>query len=149
VARDHPVAQHAGLHLHLAHPVLDQVTDADHADEPAAVHHRQVPVAEPRHQRHGAGDGLVRAAGVHVVGHDRLDPLVQHRRAAPGEAAHDVALGDDPADPPVGVADHQRAHVGVGETAVGLGHRDPRQRRVDLDALLAQDVRDAHGAPLM
>src|SRR5919199_6838010 len=33
VAGDQRVAEDAGLQFHLAHPVLHQVTDADHADE--------------------------------------------------------------------------------------------------------------------
>src|SRR5690242_13251574 len=46
------VAQHIGFALLLVEAVLDEVADADEADELAVFHHRQVADAVRGHQRH-------------------------------------------------------------------------------------------------
>ena len=134
--------------LLLGDDVLHQVADRDHPDHAPAVHHRQVPQAVLRHQRHALLVGLI---GAH--GHDRRGHDLAHQRLARGarhqrDFARVVALADDAGDL-LAFEHHQGADVALGHPLDGFEHRGVRRDRGHaLVGLGLQDLGDGrHGHP--
>src|ERR1700682_3386039 len=86
------IAQRFLLGLVFPDPPLDDVADRNHADDPVALEHRQMPALAHRHYFHDCADGVGLPATNDLARHDRTDRLVKHASTAFAEHAHDVAF---------------------------------------------------------
>src|SRR3954447_1278418 len=145
---DDVVLQLPSVALQLPDPAGDDVADGDDADESTVVDHRHVPDPALGHRGGDAVDGVLGAAADHRGGHDLLDGRVEEFRAAFGNLAYHVPLGDD-ADYLLLGGDHECAHVVFGEGPDQRGDGFCRSDRHDVGPTMAgfvpQDVRDVHG----
>src|ERR1700722_11688305 len=102
------------LAFQLFHPRLDDVADADDADQLAVLEHRHVPDPVLGHQQREAVDRVRLATGRDHRCHDLLDRQREDRRSMGVQLAHHVTLGDD-ALHAVGSDHHHGADVVFGE----------------------------------
>ena len=94
-----------------------------HADELSAVHDRQMANAVFVHELLRFHHRRFHPAGLDFAGHEVADVHVGEPRAVPGEGADDIALGDDPDERPLGVADRESANVESAQAGADRGDR--------------------------
>src|SRR5580704_2656004 len=104
--------------LDLVEPALDHIADADDADEPAVLDHREVADAAVGHLGHQLGDAVARIAGHHRPAHHLADANRQQVAAVAAERLDDVTLGYDADDVLAVIADDERADAAQAQ------HRD-------------------------
>src|SRR5258707_1406163 len=140
-------AQRIGLELDFLDAVLDEVADADDADEDAVLDDGQVTKAMLGHACHQIAYGVFGNAGDDLARHQLVDRHRQQRGALLGEGMDDVALGEDAGDPAPVLADQEGADAAGLELAHRRPHRGIGPDRRDVAALGAQDGFDVHGRP--
>src|SRR5262249_39634383 len=99
--------------------------DRDDADQLALGHHRHVTEPAPGHDLHEIVHRVVGSAGLHDLGHDRADDVVDDG-AVVVEVAYDVALAHDAVDGLSGGADDQGADVVLGQAGDEFSHTGVR-----------------------
>src|SRR5450631_2111961 len=97
--------------LQLTDAPLDDVPDADNGDQLAIDDDRDVTHPALRHDLGQVLDAVLRAAGLHIAGHDRRNGRVQHANAVSMKVAHDVPLADYAGHRRAIIADHDRTDM--------------------------------------
>src|SRR5439155_11441243 len=92
--REIDVSQNVYLALGLVETVLHDVADTHDATELAAIDHRDVANAQPRHLSHDVLHGVLGGAGRPALSHDVANLHVEARSSMLAEAVDDVTLRD-------------------------------------------------------
>ena len=92
------VAQRFLLGLVFLNTQLDDVADRNQTDQPAVLHHRQMPEFFRRHDFHEVGDRIRQTATDDLAGHGGADRLVERTCAAFVKRTDDVTLGQNAVD---------------------------------------------------
>ena len=89
--------------------ILDEIADADDADERALADNGKMAEAPLRHARHELAHRILGLAGDDAPRHERVDRHRHEGGAVLGEGMHDVALGEDAGNATPILAHHQGA----------------------------------------
>src|SRR5450756_2131609 len=133
------------LVLHLGDPVLDHVTDTHDPGQTTVHEDGEVPDPALRHHCHELIELVLRAAGVHLDGHDRRHRAVEDAVAVHVQPPDHVPLTDDAVDADPVVRDHHGTDAVLGQEPEHLTHAPIRGDGDDRTALAPQHLGDPHG----
>src|SRR3954451_22021042 len=87
-------AQRVGLELDLFDAILDQIADADDADQNTVADHRKMAEAMLSHARHQLAHRVLGDAGNDLARHQPVDGGRQQPSALLGQRMNDITLGE-------------------------------------------------------
>ena len=121
-------------------PVVEYVADTDHPTHGAVDDHGQMTDAMTRHRGKRIGDLRLRRAGYKVGAHQVAGVKRKRYFALFGNAAHDVAFGNDSDQIAAGIGDHNRANNPIGQNDCDVADCGGGQDGNDFAALEVEGI---------
>jgi hypothetical protein len=128
--------------LELREVRAERIASRHHAYELAAFHHRHMPKAAFVHEVEGVPERPVRGDGLRRVRHDMLEARRVRLEVLCKHAIHDIAFGEDPAEPAL-LDNGNCADVAGFHERTGLAHTG--FSRCDEEGLVRDELSDRSG----